>query len=52
MKGPENLGHWSRDSEVISSYILEEDSLSLTGCRKTAPIYQENDQFLENIFRR
>ena len=50
MAVPEFLSHCSRDLEITKIFILEV-SLKLTSCRRNAPNYQENDEFLENYFR-
>ena len=46
---PEYLGHWSRDSEIISSDILQV-LLRLSLCRRNAPNYRQNNEFLEIFF--
>ena len=46
---PEYLGHWSRDSEIISSDILQV-SLRLSLCQRNAPNYRPNNEFLEGFF--
>ena len=49
MKVSEYLGHWSSDSEIISSFIFQ-DLLRLLFCRINAPNYRQNDKFLETCF--
>ena len=49
MKVSEYLGHWSSDSEIISSFIFQ-DLLRLLFCRINAPNYRQNDKFLESCF--
>ena len=49
MKVSEYLGHWSSDSEIISSFILQ-DLLWLFLCRRNAQNYRQNDKFLETCF--
>ena len=46
---PEYLGHWSRDSEIISSDILQV-LLRLSLCRRNTPNYRQNNEFLEIFF--
>ena len=46
---PEYLGHWSRDSEIISSDVLQV-LLRLSLCRRNAPNYRQNNEFLEIFF--
>ena len=49
MKVPEYLGYWSRDSEFISSDILQVlRRLSL--CWRKAPNDRQNDEFLKTCF--
>ena len=47
IKVPENLGHWYRDSEIISSFNLEV-LLTLARCWMDTPNYRQNLGFLEN----
>ena len=49
MKVPEYLWHWLHESEIIGSDVLEV-LLSLSLCRRKAPNYQQNDEFLETCF--
>ena len=45
IKVPEYLGHWLRDSEVVSPFILKV-LLRVAGCQINAPNYQQNDGLL------
>ena len=49
MAVPGFLWHYSCDSEVIGSHILEV-LLSLSSCRRNAPNYKQNDELLETCF--
>ena len=49
MAVPEFLWHYSRDSEVICSHILEV-LLILSLYRRNDPNYQQNDELLETCF--
>ena len=49
MKFPEFVWHCSRDSEIITIFILDL-WLSLTWCRRNDPNCQENERFMENCF--
>ena len=43
---PEYLGHWTRDSEIITSFNLEV-LLTLASCWMNTPNYRQNDGFRE-----
>ena len=50
IKVSEYLGYWSRDSEIITSFILGA-LLILACCRVNSPNYGHNDGFMESSSR-